>query len=175
MSIDPPLTVPAPTLDCNIGGKKGESGWGLCGSGGRKELALAYKPQLESAKDEWSRALLRYSLNSVPADAYISSATFKANAMTSASNTSGVELAQTDPDRVDERSELAPIRTRPSRGRRFLWTNEGGDYSTVLGKALTSERGTQAGWWSIPLSASVVGSIRAQRKREQTHHQRPTA
>jgi hypothetical protein len=94
-TIDPSMTVPAPELDCNIGGKKGESGWGLCGSGGRKELALAYKPQLESAKDEWSRALLRFSLKSVPTDAYIASASFNANASTVASNTSGVELSRT--------------------------------------------------------------------------------
>jgi RHS repeat-associated protein len=153
VSIDPPLTVPSPTLDCNIGGKKGESGWGLCGSGGRKELALAYKPQLESAKDEWSRALLRYSLNSVPPDAYISSATFKANAMTSASNTSGVELAQT----TREWSKEANWRRYAFDGRNdLLWTSEGGDYSTVLGKVLTSERGTTAGWWAIPLAASTV-------------------
>jgi RHS repeat-associated protein len=152
--IDPPMTVPAPTLDCNIGGKKGESGWGLCGSGGRKELALTYNPQLESAKDEWSRALLRYSLNSVPADAYIASASFKANAMTTASNTSGVELAQTTKSWTSEANwrRYAHI----SKTGDLLWTNEGGDYSTVLGKALTSERGTQAGWWSIPLAAGLV-------------------
>jgi RHS repeat-associated protein len=152
--IDPSMTVPAPELDCNIGGKKGESGWGLCGSGGRKELALSYKPQLESAKDEWSRALLRYSFNSVPADAYIASATFNANAPAAASNTSGVELAQTTKNWSKEanwRRYASIIKTGD-----LLWTNEGGDYSTVLGKTLTSERGTKAGWWAVPLSPSVV-------------------
>jgi RHS repeat-associated protein len=151
--IDPSMTVPAPELDCNIGGKKGESGWGLCGSGGRKELALAYKPQLESAKDEWSRALLRYNFKSVPADAYIASAAFNANAPAVASNTSGVELAQLTQTKW----------TKEANWRRYaydkgdlLWTNEGGDYATVLGKVLTSERGTKAGWWAIPLSVSVV-------------------
>lgn len=155
--IDPPLTVPAPELDCNIGGKKGESGWGLCGSGGRKELLLSYKPQPESAKDEWSRALLRYNLKSVPTDAYISSATFKANASTVASNTSGVELAQTTKEWTSEANwrRYAHISAHGIEEDK-LWEKEGGDYSTVLGKALTSERGTQAGWWSIPLSASVV-------------------
>lgn len=151
--IDPSMTVPAPTLDCNIGGKKGESGWGLCGSGGRKELALTYKPQVESAKDEWSRALLRYSFNSVPTDAYITSATFKANAPAVASNTSGVELAQLTQTKW---TKEANWRRYAYDKKDFLWANEGGDYSTVLGKVLTSERGTSAGWWAIPLSASVV-------------------
>jgi RHS repeat-associated protein len=153
--IDPSMTVPAPTLDCNIGGKKGESGWGLCGSGGRKELALAYKPQLESVKDEWSRALLRYSFNSVPTDAYIASASFNANAPAVASNTSGVELAKLT--RENWTSESNWLRYfHDSKSGDLLWTNEGGDYSTVLGKVLTSERGTKAGWWSIPLTPSVV-------------------
>ena len=153
--IDPSMTVPAPELDCNIGGKKGESGWGLCGSGGRKELALAYKPQLESAKDEWSRALLRYNLKSVPADAYIASATFNGKAPAATSNTTGIEVAQ-----------VTKSWTKDANWRRYkkgdesgdlLWTTEGGDYNTpALGKVLTSERGSQAGWWSIPLKASTV-------------------
>lgn len=155
--IDPPLTVPAPDLDCNIGGKKGESGWGLCGSGGRKELALAYKPQLESAKDEWSRALLRYNFKSVPTDAYIASATFNANASTVASNTSGVELAQTTKSWTKEanwRRYATDAHTKPPTD--LLWSAEGGDYSTVLGKVLTSERGTKAGWWAIPLPPTAI-------------------
>lgn len=154
--IDPSMTVPAPELDCNIGGKKGQAGWGLCGSGGRKELALTYKPQLESKNDEWSRALLRYSLNSVPTDAYIASASFKANATGTALNTSGVELAKlTQPGWTSEANWLRYYND-PVKHKESFWTNEGGDYSTVIGKALTSERGTQAGWWSIPLTASVV-------------------
>jgi RHS repeat-associated protein len=155
--IDPAMTIPAPTLDCNIGGKKGESGWGLCGSGGRKELALAYKPQLESAKDEWSRALLRYSFNSVPTDAYIASATFNANAFAAASNTSGVELAQTTKKWTKE-ANWRRYAHASGHGveEDLLWEKEGGDYSTVIGKVLTGERGSKAGWWSIPLPASLV-------------------
>jgi RHS repeat-associated protein len=152
--IDPTLTVPSPTLDCEIGGKTGESGWGLCGSGGQKTLALAYKPQLESSKDEWSRALLRYSLNSVPADSYINSATFNANAPAAASNTSGVELAQTTKSWTSE-ANWRRYANDLKQGE-LLWEKEGGDYSTVLGKILTSARGSQAGWWAVPLSPSAV-------------------
>jgi RHS repeat-associated protein len=153
--IDPSMTVPAPELDCNIGGKKGESGWGLCGSGGRKELLLAYKPQLESSKDEWARALLRYNLKSVPTDAYILSAAFNANASTEASNTSGVELAQTTKSWSKEANWK---RYDYDSGRKieYPWSAEGGDYSTILGKVLTSERGAKAGWWAIPLPPGVV-------------------
>jgi RHS repeat-associated protein len=154
-TIDPSIKVAAPTLDCNIGGKAGELGWGLCGSGGRKELALAYKPQLESAKDEWSRALLRYSLNSVPADAYVNSATLNANAIAAAQNTSGVEVAPTTQSWTSA-ATWKRYAADSGHGEHFYWTSEGGDYSTALGKVLTSERGSQAGWWSIPLTASVV-------------------
>ncbi len=154
--VDPSMTVPAPELDCNIGGKKGESEWGLCGSGGRKELALAYKPQLESAKDEWSRALLRYSFKSVPTDAYIASATFNANASTVASNTSGVELAQTTKKWTKEANWRRYGVNTHKVTEDLLWEKEGGDYSTVIGKVLTSERGTKAGWWAMPLPAKTV-------------------
>jgi RHS repeat-associated protein len=152
--IDPSMTVPAPELDCNIGGKKGESGWGLCGSGGQQTLALAYKPQLESAQDEWSRALLRYNFKSVPTDAYVLSATFNANASTVASNTSGVELAQTTKSWTKEANWRRYA--YDSKDGDKLWTTEGGDYSTVLGKVLTSARGTKAGWWAIPLPPTAI-------------------
>jgi RHS repeat-associated protein len=154
--IDPPMTVPAPELDCNIGGKKGESGWGLCGSGGRKELLLAYKPQLESSKDEWARALLRYNFKSVPVDAYILSANFNANASTEAVNTSGVELAQLTQTKWAKEANWKRYAIDAHSGADLLWTNEGGDYSTVLGKTLTSERGTKAGWWAIPLPQGAI-------------------
>jgi RHS repeat-associated protein len=157
--IDPSMTVPAPELDCNIGGKKGESGWGLCGSGGRKELALAYKPQLESAKDEWSRALLRFNLKSIPTDAYIASANFIANALTVASNTSGVELAQLTQTKWTSDANWRRYARDAHSGADLLWSKEGGDYSTVLSKVLTSERGTKAGPWSFPLSAITFGEF----------------
>jgi RHS repeat-associated protein len=154
--IDPSMKVAAPTLDCNIGGKKGQAGWGLCGSGGRKELALAYKPQLESKNDEWSRALLRYSLNSLPPEPYIASASFNANATGVALNTSGVELAKLTQKGWMNEANWLRYANDPAKHQESFWTNEGGDYSTVIGKALTSERGTQAGLWSIPLTPSVV-------------------
>lgn len=59
--IDPTVTIGSPTLDCEIGGKKGQVGWGACGSGGNKELLAAYTPSLNSAEDEWARSLLRAS------------------------------------------------------------------------------------------------------------------
>jgi len=154
VTIDPPLKVAAPTLDCNIGGKAGELGWGLCGSGGRKELALAYKPQLESSKDEWSRALLRYSLSSVPTDSYVNSATFNANAMGTAQNTSGVEVRPT----TKSWTSAATWKRYAvgSHGENLNWSTEGGDYSGVLGSLSTAERGTGAGWWSIPLDPHQV-------------------
>jgi RHS repeat-associated protein len=155
-SIDPTVTVKSPTLDCEIGGKAGQSGWGLCGSGGQKTLTLAYKPQLESSKDEWSRALLRYSLSTIPTDSYIASASFTAQAPAAAQNTSGAELRQT----TKSWSKYANWRRYNYDGRNDqLWTTEGGDYTTLLGTVLTSERGSQSGPWTFPVAASVVEAL----------------
>jgi RHS repeat-associated protein len=156
--IDPTVTVKSPTLDCEIGGKAGQPGWGACGSGGQKTLTLAYKPQLESSKDEWSRALLRYSLSSIPADSYIASASFTAQAPAAAQNTSGVELLQTTKSWTKE-ANWKRYNYDPNRKTEYPWTTEGGDYSTLLGTALTSERGSQSGPWTIPVSAKVVEEL----------------
>jgi RHS repeat-associated protein len=152
--IDPTLKVPSPTLDCEIGGKTGQSGWGLCGSGGQKTLTLSYKPQLTSANDQWSRALLRFNLSSIPAGAYVASASLSARANETALNTTGVELLQT----TKNWTSLANWRRYDAYDTKgdLLWTNEGGDYSALLGQVLTSERGTQPGWWSFPLLPGKV-------------------
>ncbi|HEY0491948.1 MAG TPA: hypothetical protein VGD57_00580, partial [Candidatus Dormibacteraeota bacterium] len=78
--IDPTVTVPTSELDCAIWGKKAEAGFGGCGSGGQKELPLKYSPNLESVKDEWSRALLRFDLSAIPNDVYIGSTTLNMRA-----------------------------------------------------------------------------------------------
>jgi RHS repeat-associated protein len=155
--IDPTVIVKSPTLDCEIGGKAGQPGWGLCGSGGQKTLTLAYKPQLESSKDEWSRALLRYSLSTIPADSYIASASFTAQAPAAAQNTSGVELRQVTRPWTKEanwkRYDLDAHKVE------YPWSTEGGDYTTLLGSVTTSERGSGAGAWTLPVAAGVVEEL----------------
>ncbi|HSE65841.1 MAG TPA: hypothetical protein VLB12_02565, partial [Gemmatimonadales bacterium] len=165
VTIDPTITIKDLTLDCAIGGKKGEAGWGACGSGGQKELPLAYKPDLNSAKDEWSRGLLRFSLKSIPADSYIASATFKANAPEAALNTSGVELRQTT-KKWSTYANWLNYDFDPGHKTTYPWTTEGGDYSTEVSSLLTKDRGSAAGWWDFPLSAQMVEELAPQTKEE---------
>ncbi|MDX6609194.1 MAG: hypothetical protein QOF85_1119 [Solirubrobacterales bacterium] len=148
VSIDPTLKVNTPTLECTYGGKAGSKTFGKCGTA-TTELPLAYLPQVSSANDEWKRALLRYSLAAIPTSAYVSSATFSMRAPEALLNTSGVELQKV---------------TRPWTSKvnwvgyddKSKWTTEGGDYTEELGKILTSERGSAAGWWNFPLSRQAI-------------------
>jgi RHS repeat-associated protein len=146
--IDPTLKLNIPTLECTYGGKAGSTTQGKCGTA-TKELPAAYLPQLNSASDEWKRSLLRYSLSAVPTSAYVKSATFSARSGEAALNTSGVEL----------RKVTQPWSEKVSWARyddNNKWSSEGGDYTDEVGKILTSERGTQAGWWDFPLSRLPV-------------------
>jgi RHS repeat-associated protein len=146
--IDPTLTLKTSTLECTYGGKAGSTTQGKCGTA-TKELPAAYLPQLNSASDEWKRSILRYGLGSIPTSAYVKSATFSARSGEAALNTSGVEL----------RKVTRPWSEKVSWARyddNNKWTTEGGDYTDELGKILTSERGSQAGWWDFPLSRQVI-------------------
>jgi RHS repeat-associated protein len=146
--IDPTLKLNSPTLECTYGGKAGSTTQGKCGTA-TKELPAAYLPQLNSASDEWKRSILRYSLSSIPTSAYVSSATFSARSGEAALNTSGVELRKVTPP-WNEKVSWARYDDNNK------WTTEGGDYTDELGKILTSERGSQAGWWDFPLSRQVI-------------------
>jgi RHS repeat-associated protein len=146
--IDPTLKINSSTLECTYGGKAGSTTQGKCGTA-TKELPAAYLPQLNSASDEWKRSILRYGLGSIPTSAYVSSATFSARSGEAALNTSGVEL----------RRVTRPWNEKVSWARyddNNNWTTEGGDYTDEVGKILTSERGSQAGWWDFPLSRQVI-------------------
>lgn len=155
--IDPTLTVESPSLDCTYGGTKGSTGWGLCGSGGQKELYAAYKPT--TSTDEWKRSLLRFNIESIPSEAYVSSATVSLHAPSAVKGTSGLELRRT----LD--NWTSGVNWKTFNGTEN-WHTEGaglevpaippekdgipGDYSTEGGEVLTSKRGSQAGWWEFP-------------------------
>lgn len=158
VNLDPTATIPSPSLDCYIRGKTGTNGTGGCGSGGQKILPLSYSPKIESSKDEWSRALLRFSLSNIPNDSYINSATLSMNSPEAALNTSGVEirrLTTTAWNNTATWSRYSLVEHTTN-----LWKTEGGDYSEEeVGKILTSQRGSQAGWWAFPLSAKLVEEL----------------
>jgi RHS repeat-associated protein len=147
--IDPTMTV-SDGLECVIGGHKGETGWIDCSSWGRKDLLIGYSPQLESSKDNWWRSLIQLGTWAVPSDAVVASATFNLHSSEAALNTSGVELRKTTKPWTWQASWSRYD------GPEHLWTTEGGDYSESLGEVLTSQRGSQAGWWQFKLPVAPV-------------------
>jgi hypothetical protein len=147
--LDPTMTIGA-DLDCIIGGTKGQTGWIDCSAWGRKVDLVNYTPNIESSKDGWQRGLLYLETSSIPATAIVSSSTFNIYSAEAALNTSGAELQKTSKPWTWQASWSQY--DGPSK----LWTTEGGDYSESLGQVLTSQRGSQAGWWQFTLPAKTV-------------------
>jgi RHS repeat-associated protein len=141
--IDPTLKV-GPTLDCMYSGSTGKSGSSACGSTGSQELKARYHPSLTEA-DSWSRSALKFNLGAVPKEAYVSEASVSIHSPAAALNTTGVELRASGPW-----NQFLNWRYRDEKE---LWTKEGGDFNNEGGEVLTSQRGTQAGWWNVPLTA----------------------
>jgi hypothetical protein len=148
VKIDPTMTV-GPSMDCVIGGKTSQTGWIDCASWGRNNLLVGYTPQLKSAEDSWWRTLLYLETSAIPSTATVNAASFHAYATESAKNTEGIEL----------RKVTKPWTWQGSWSRydaEHLWTTEGGDYSESLGQVLTSQRGSQSGWWEFQLLTQTV-------------------
>jgi RHS repeat-associated protein len=143
----------APNFDCAFGGRKGSKNADTCGKKGVQELPVAYWPKANSAEDEWSRAMYYFELGTfteLPKGAYIKEATLSMRANEAALNTSGVELGL-----VKKKLKYDQLTWTQYIGGK-LWTNEGGDYSEVVGKVTTAERGPAAGWWNFPLAVKPV-------------------
>ncbi len=163
--IDPPLELNSPSLDCTFGGTltpgvptkplESKNGWGLCGSGGQKELYARYRQT--SGVNEWTRSLLKFDLSALGGieklgkQFYILSTKVKVHAPAAAVNTSGVELR-----RVTTNWDTG-VRWNRS-GSWGIWNLIGGDYTAEGAEVLTSGRGSQAGWWefSSPSLATLV-------------------
>jgi RHS repeat-associated protein len=147
--LDPTMSV-GTDLDCIIGGAKGQTGWIDCASWGRKVDLIDYAPQLNAAEDSWQRGLMYLATGALPTNATVSSATFNMYSAEAALNTTGAQLQKTSKPWTWEASWSRYA------GPTHLWTTEGGDYSELLGQVLTSQRGSQAGWWQFTLSAKYV-------------------
>lgn len=153
--IDPTFTVSSPKLDCTIGAVKselqaGQPGWHSCGASGTPNLVAESFPQKNEAGDRWSRILLRFATEAIPATATVTSATFGIHGIDPVEHTAGIELRQVTKPWTEAANWLQ------FNGPANLWTAAGGDYSQSLGELLTSVRGADAGWWTFPLKASVV-------------------
>jgi RHS repeat-associated protein len=147
--IDPTFEMTKPTLDCTFGGKAGSNNKAECDQSPSRKLRAAYNPKTSASLDEWRRSLLRYNTKALPSGSIVTSATLGLDASEAALNTSGVELRRVTKSWNEKVSWTHYDDVH-------LWTAEGGDYTDEVGKILTSERGSQAGWWTFPLSVKVV-------------------
>lgn len=144
--LDPTLKVASPSLDCTIGGTAGSSGWGLCGSGGQKDLYARYRQS--GGKDEWSRSLLKFDLSQLPLfsqNPYVMSSTLAVHSPTGAVNTSGVEIRRVPPHGMQWDQYANWLKYN----KWLSWAAEGGDYTAEGAQILTADRGNQAGWWKF--------------------------
>lgn len=157
--IDPSFKVNSPTLDCTYGGTKvidqlkGPFGWGACGATGQKELYAKYR--LVAAGDEWTRSLLRFPLSGVPFPEKkpdITAASLNLHSPVKAVNTSGVEARV-----VSAYSQFWTTGVNWARyNGTYPWPKEGAEYISDGDEILTSQRGTQAGWWSFTNLAPAI-------------------
>jgi RHS repeat-associated protein len=147
--LDPSVTVPSPSLDCdyllynaspmNVG----------CGSTGWQKLRTQYKPAYNGAVQERERSVLKFATSSIPANAHITKATVGLYAPWEGLNAKGAEL------RRATKAWTSKVTWTTYDGTQS-WTAPGGDF-TSEGAQLS---GHKEGWWEFSsegLAALVEG------------------
>ena len=136
---------------------RGQTGWGACAFKGKQELLGALWPKITGkAEDEFARSALRFNVDTIPPNAYITDATMGLYSPSAALNTSGVQALRAT------KEWTAQLNWGTYNGS-SAWTTKGGDYlldenATIL----TSERGNQAGWWNFSggTNQGLIGIVR---------------
>jgi RHS repeat-associated protein len=141
VTIDPTTTTVGTDQDCMIGSNPLPAGWASCSASGATELQVAYS-QKESQP---IRSLLRFDFShaGIPSDAYVNEAVLSLYAPKAAENTPGLETRR-----------LAKDWTTALNWQRYdlhnNWSTPGGDFTSEgQAQVLTSQRGSQAGWWNF--------------------------
>ncbi len=149
VTIDPSAFL-STDQNCSIGSTPLPSGWTACGNNGATELTTAYSQK----EQQPVRTYLRFKLTNnvfqplIPSNSYISKATVRLYAPKAAENTvPGLETRRVTRDWT---TDLNWQQYKKSAINQYKWTTPGGDFTTE-GKAevLTSQRGSQAGWWDF--------------------------
>lgn len=135
--IDPSLHVPTPALDCIIGGNGAEEGLG-----GFCSFPELYAASGYGGFDFKLRSLLRFDLSTIPANSHVTEAALGVHAPSAVTNTNGLEVRRV----TKTWTSAANWKKYSSSG---LWAKYGGDYTADGSEILTSERGSQPGWWEF--------------------------
>ncbi len=153
VTIDPTLIVESPTLDCTLGSLPSPDGWHGCGSTGTKELLAAYS----QTENQPIRSFLRFNVGSVPLNSYLKEAALSLNAPAAAENTNGLQARVATKMWAKSLTwRYYNVEARSS----FPWTTPGGDFTSTGAEVLTSQRGSQAGWWNFS-SPQLTEAIQA--------------
>jgi hypothetical protein len=144
--IDPTLVVPGPSLDCTFGSLPAPEGWQGCGLTGKASLLASYS----QTEGQPSRSLLRFDLSALPPDPYVTSATVKLFANESAQNTAAVQLRRVTQVWTQKMSwRYFDVKETGQGTVKYPWTTPGGDFTSEGAEILTSQRGSQSGWWNF--------------------------
>lgn len=138
VTIDPSILTNNPTQNCfYLGTSTGGSPFTYCSS---SILNVGF--QNMGSEDWYARALLRFDVSAIPSAAWVKEATLGLYTKQAVSNVSGIETRQAT------RNWTEGVTWSRYDGSN-LWTTAGGDYTTSGAEILTSERGSQAGWWTF--------------------------
>jgi RHS repeat-associated protein len=151
-TIDPTTTTVGTEQDCMIGSNPLPAGWSSCSASGATELQAAYSQK----ENQPVRTFLRFNLAGIPTNAYVEKAALSLYAPKEAENTPGLETRRvTKSWTTDLNWQRYDLHNN--------WTTPGGDFTSEgQAQVLTSQRGSQAGWWefnSESLRSLVAGWV----------------
>lgn len=151
--VDPSIIFKGgPTIDCGFKGWTGETGERRCASSYTTYQTESYYPA-PPAKAYRSRIAMKFNLGAIPSTASVTETTLALHAWTAAANTSGVEVMRATRNWTNQLNWKTWDGTKK-------WDTEGGDFTNLNQKILTSERGSEAGWWNFT-DARHTGGLRA--------------
>jgi RHS repeat-associated protein len=159
VTVDPTLygaELPG-TADCDVTHWRSsllETVGGICDRGLSwfPEAAESFEPEFP----HWLyRALLSFNLGSLPAGADIREATMSLYAGEAAVSVNGVQARRVTTPWSPENPPNW-VYAAPSEPGRRAWTTPGGDFTNEGSEILTSERGSQAGWWNFSKGVAPI-------------------
>jgi RHS repeat-associated protein len=150
VKIDPSLEVSgAASLDCQYFVKEpsGETNaTSSCGSTGATELKAEYATA--SGITSRYRSAIKFDLSAVPSTGSVQSASVNLYDPEAATGIGAVQLRRATQSWTGQLNWIYLERKAPI-GQNIKWTTPGGDFTTEGSELSTSERGTEAGWWSF--------------------------
>jgi RHS repeat-associated protein len=136
--IDPTVLTSTASYSCTLIQQYPYNYW--CGVNGNGWLLT------EKSSSVFARATLAFGLAGVPKDAWVESATLGLYAPEAAVNTPAIQARRITSNYGSNATWQC---TQPENCAAYHWNAPGGDFNAEGSEVLTSERGSQAGWWEF--------------------------